>query len=64
MCIYLQWARGAAAVAQLIRPRTRSFEIPGSNLQAAVVPLGKALYPTALSLREYVCPLVAVLVAR
>ena len=35
-----------AAVAQWIRPRTLNREVPGSNLRAAaVVPLGKALYP-------------------
>ena len=35
-----------AVVAQWIRPRTLNCDDPGSNLlAAAVVPLGKALYP-------------------
>ena len=36
-------------MAQWIRPWTLSREVPGSNLlAAAVVPLGKALYPHCL----------------
>ena len=36
-------------MAQWIRPWTLSHEVPGSNLlAAAVVPLGKALYPHCL----------------
>ena len=38
-----------AVVAQWIRPQTLNREVPGSNLlAAAVVPLGKALYPHCL----------------
>ena len=32
-------------MAQWIRPQTLNRDVPGSNLAAAVVPLGKALYP-------------------
>ena len=40
-------------VAQWIRPRTLNREVPGSNLlAAAVVPLGKALYPHCLVPRK------------
>ena len=40
-------------MAQWIRPRTLKREIPGSNLlAAAVVPLGKALYPHCLVPRK------------
>ena len=57
-----RWVRGAV-VAQWIRPRTLNREVPGSNiLAAAVVPLGKALYPHCLVLRKWlkaVGPLVA-----
>ena len=36
-------------MAQWIRPRTLNREVPGSNLlAAAIVPLGKALYPHCL----------------
>ena len=53
------------AVAQWIRPWTLNREVPGSNLQAAaVVPLGKALYPHCLVPRKglkAVGPLVACL---
>ena len=42
-----------AVVAQWIRPRTINHEVPGSNLlAAAVVPLGKALYPHCLVPRK------------
>ena len=61
-------------MAQWIRPQTLNREVPGSNLlEAAVVPLGKALYPRCLVPRKglkAVGPLVAcykqlaVLVAR
>ena len=38
-----------AVVAQWIRPQTLNREVPGLNLlAAAVVPLGKALYPDCL----------------
>ena len=38
-----------AAVAHWIRPQTLNREVPSSNLMtAAVVPLGKALYPHCL----------------
>ena len=54
-----------AVVAQWIRPRTLNREVPGSNLlTAAVVPLGKALYPHCLVPRKglkAVGPLVACL---
>ena len=52
-----------AVVAQWIRQRTLNREVPGSNLlAAAVVPLGKALYPHCLVPRKglkAVGPLVA-----
>ena len=42
-----------AVAAQWIRPRTLNREVPGSNLlAAAVVPLGKALYPHYLVPRK------------
>ena len=42
-----------AVVAQWIRPRTLNCEVPGSNLlAAAIVPLGKALYPHCLVPRK------------
>ena len=43
-----------AVVAQWTRPRTFNREVPGSNLlvAAAVVPLGKALYPHCLVPRK------------
>ena len=54
-----------AVVAQWTRPRTFNREVPGSNLlAAAVVPLGKALYPHCLVPRKglkAVGPLVACL---
>ena len=38
-----------AVVARWIRPQTLNHEVPGSNLlAAAVMPLGKALYPHCL----------------
>ena len=44
---------GISAVAQWIRPRTSSCDVPSSNLPvAAVVPLGKALYPHCLVPRK------------
>ena len=50
-------------MAQWIRPRTLNHEVPGLNLlAAAVVPLGKALYPHCLLPRKglkAVGPLVA-----
>ena len=56
-----------AVVAQWIRPRTLNGEVPSSNLlAAAVVPLGKALYPHCLVPRKglkTVDPLVACLYA-
>ena len=55
-----------AVVAQWIRPQTLNREVPGSNLAAAVVPLGKALYPHILVPRKglkAVGPLVACLQA-
>ena len=56
-----------AVVAQWIRPRTLNREVPGSNLlAAAIVPLGKALYPHCLVPRKglkAVGPLVACLQA-
>ena len=40
-------------MAQWIRPRTLSREVPGSNLlAAAAMPLGKALYPHYLVPRK------------
>ena len=52
-------------MAQWIRPRTLNSEVPGSNLlAAAVLPLGKALYPHCLVPRKglkTVGPLVACL---
>ena len=52
-----------AVVAQWIRPRTLNSEVPSSNLlAAAVVPLGKALFPHCLVPRKgpkAVGPLVA-----
>ena len=40
-------------MAQWIRQRTLNHEVPGSNLlAAAVVPLGKALYPHCLVPRK------------
>ena len=40
-------------MAQWIRPQTLDREVPGSNLlAAAVVPLGKILYPHCLVPRE------------
>ena len=51
----------AQYVAQWIRPRTLNGEVPNSNLlAAAVVPLGKALYPQCLVPRKGL-PLVACL---
>ena len=54
-----------AVVAQWIRPQTLNRGVPGSNLPAAaVVPLGKALYPHCLVPRKglkAVGPLVACL---
>ena len=45
-------SRGAV-VAQWIRPQTLDREVPGSNLlAAAVVPLGKTLYPHCLVPRK------------
>ena len=41
-----------AVVAQWIRPRTLNSEVPGLNLLAAAVPLGKALYPHCLVPRK------------
>ena len=42
-----------AVVAQWMRPQTLNCEVPGSNLlAAAVVPLGKALYPHCLVPRK------------
>ena len=42
-----------AVVAQWIRPQTLNHAVPGSNpLAAAVVPLGKALYPHCLVPRK------------
>ena len=42
-----------AVVAQWIRPQTLDREVPGSNLlPAAVVPLGKTLYPHCLVPRK------------
>ena len=42
-----------AVVAQWIRPQTLNGEVPSSNLlAAAVVPLGKALYPHCLVPRK------------
>ena len=56
-----------AFVAQWIRPQTLNREVPGSNLlAAAVVPLGKALYPHCLVSRKGlkpIGPLVACLLA-
>ena len=41
--------QNGAVVAQWIKPRTLNDEVPSSNLlAAAVVPLGKALYPHCL----------------
>ena len=53
-------------MAQWIRPQILNCEVPGSNLlAAAVVPLGKALYPHCLvpqkGLNKAVGPLVACL---
>ena len=52
-------------MAQWIRPQTLNHEVPGSNLlAAAVVPLGKALYPHCLVPRKglkAIGPLVACL---
>ena len=40
-------------MAQWIRPRTLNREVPGSNLMAAaVLPLGKTLYPHSLVPRK------------
>ena len=54
-------------MAQWTRPRTLNREVPGSNLlAAAVVPLGKELYPHGLVPRKglkVVGPLVACLYA-
>ena len=54
-------------MAQWIRSQTLNCEVPGSNsLAAAVVPLGKALYPHCLVPRKglkAVGPLVACLTA-
>ena len=51
-------------MAQWIRPRTLNREVPGSNLlAAAVVPLGKALYPHCLVPRKGLKPLVPWLLA-
>ena len=42
-----------AVMAQWLRPQTLNLEVPGSNLlAAAVVPLGKALYPHCLVPRK------------
>ena len=56
---------GGSFVAQWIRPRTFSREIPGSSLlAAAVVPLGKTSYNlVALSLGKDLKPLVPRLLA-
>ena len=62
----LLWLKGTV-VAQWIRPRTLNREVPGSNLlAAAVVPLGKALYPHCLVPRKglkAIGPLIAYLQA-
>ena len=52
-------------MAQWIRPWTLNREVPSSNLlAAAVVPLGKALYPHCLVLcRKNLKPLVPLLLA-
>ena len=48
-CLHGLGRAWGAVVAQWIRPRTLNHEVPGSNLlAAAVVPLGKALYPHCL----------------
>ena len=39
-------------MAEWIRPRTLNCEVPGSNLLAAAVSLGKALYPHCLFPRK------------
>ena len=61
VCGYIR----GADVAQWTRPQTLGCEVPGSNLLvAAVVPLGKALYPHCLVPRKglkAVGPLVACL---
>ena len=47
--IYFLHEGWGAVVAQWIRPRTLNREVPGSNLlAAAVVSLGKALFPHCL----------------
>ena len=51
-------------MAQWIRPQTLIREVTGSNsLAAAVVPLGKALYPHCLVLGKDLKPLVPWLLA-
>ena len=48
----MMWLSEGALEAQWIRPLTLNHEVPGSNLPAAaVVPLGKALYPHCLETR-------------